>query len=108
MSNIVLYPMTDIAGGILALVVTAVFLRFWKPRKEWHFDRTPAEVKAAEVRAAAGLPSPLGGQGSGVRGNTPEGAAPPPPPPPPPPRGGGGENNPPPPPPRGRPVGRHA
>ena len=22
-----------------------VFLRFWKPRKEWHFGRTPAEVQ---------------------------------------------------------------
>ncbi len=46
-----LYPMTDIAGGIFALVATAIFLRFWKPRAEWHFDRTPAEVKAAEAKA---------------------------------------------------------
>ncbi len=44
--------MTDIGGGIFSLVLTAIFLRFWKPRKEWHFDRTPAEVKAAEVKAA--------------------------------------------------------
>src|SRR6185312_9780008 len=42
MSNIVLYPMTDIGGGIFSLVVTAIFLRFWKPRKEWHFDKTTA------------------------------------------------------------------
>ena len=46
-----LYPMTDIGGGIFSLVLTAIFLRFWKPRTEWHFDRTPAEVKAAEARA---------------------------------------------------------
>src|SRR5262249_10830773 len=30
---------TDIGGGIFSLVVTAIFLRFWKPRKEWHFDK---------------------------------------------------------------------
>ncbi len=45
-----LYPMTDIGGGIFSLVLTAIFLRFWKPRTEWHFDRTPAEVKAAEAK----------------------------------------------------------
>lgn len=33
------FPMTDIGGGIFALVVTALFLRFWKPKKEWHFDK---------------------------------------------------------------------
>ena len=54
-----MYPMTDIAGGILALVITAIFLRFWKPRNEWHFDRAAAEKKAAEV----GLPSPPRGEG---------------------------------------------
>ncbi|HZY87455.1 MAG TPA: L-lactate permease [Gemmataceae bacterium] len=42
MRNVVLYPMTDIGGGIFSLVVTAVFLRFWRPRKEWHFDRETA------------------------------------------------------------------
>jgi len=33
-----LYPMTDIGGGIFSLVVTAIFLRFWKPKNEWRFD----------------------------------------------------------------------
>src|SRR5207302_149723 len=27
-----LWPMTDIGGGIFSLVVTALFLRYWKPR----------------------------------------------------------------------------
>src|SRR5581483_145123 len=36
--DVVLYPMTDIGGGIFSLVVTAIFLKFWKPRKEWHFS----------------------------------------------------------------------
>ncbi len=55
--GLVLYPMTDIGGGIFSLVVTAVFLRFWKPKNEWHFDKpvslpdTHAEAKpAAHVR----------------------------------------------------------
>src|SRR5207248_2985456 len=37
--NVVLYPMTDIGGGIFSLVLTAIFLKFWKPRQEWHFDK---------------------------------------------------------------------
>src|SRR5262245_16965893 len=40
--NIVLYPMTDIGGGIFSLVVTAIFLKFWQPKNEWHFT-TPTE-----------------------------------------------------------------
>ena len=32
-----LWPLTDIGGGIFSMVTLAVFLRFWKPRKEWHF-----------------------------------------------------------------------
>ncbi len=43
-----MYPMTDIAGGIFSLILTAVFLRFWKPKKDWHFDLTPEEVPTAE------------------------------------------------------------
>jgi lactate permease len=40
---VVLYPMTDIGGGIFSLVVTAIFLKFWKPRHEWHFTKTQGE-----------------------------------------------------------------
>ena len=59
--DFVLYPMTDIGGGIFSLVVTAIFLRFWKPKNEWHFDKTqpaaeslastPNDPHAAEARA---------------------------------------------------------
>jgi lactate permease len=52
--GVILYPMTDIGGGIFSLVVTAVFLQFWKPRKEWHF--TPLEAAPAE-KAPALLPA---------------------------------------------------
>jgi lactate permease len=46
--NIVLWPMTDIGGGIFSLVVTAIFLKFWRPREEWHFT-PPAQPPAPEV-----------------------------------------------------------
>jgi lactate permease len=82
--DLVLYPMTDIGGGIFSLVVTAIFLRFWKPKHEWHFhDETPPQeaksagapcettvAHAAEVEAArkllaseapAAAPTPLTG-----------------------------------------------
>jgi lactate permease len=35
--TLVLFPMTDIGGGIFSLIVTGIFLKFWKPKKEWHF-----------------------------------------------------------------------
>ena len=40
MHDIVLYPMTDIGGGIFSLVVTAIFLKFWKSKEEMIY--TPA------------------------------------------------------------------
>ena len=43
--DVVLYPMTDIGGGILSLVVTAIFLKFWKPKKEWHFTPLAEPLK---------------------------------------------------------------
>jgi lactate permease len=70
--DVVLYPMTDIGGGIFSLVVTAVFLRFWRPRKEWHFDReataksadsgtlNPNDPHAAEAQALLGEQPPAG------------------------------------------------
>jgi L-lactate transport len=30
--DLILYPMTDIGGGIFSLLVTAAFLKFWQPR----------------------------------------------------------------------------
>jgi len=60
--GVVLYPMTDIGGGIFSLVVTAIFLKFWRPRDEWRFkkkpiptiapsEETPADAHAAEAQA---------------------------------------------------------
>jgi L-lactate permease len=44
--DVVLWPMTDIGGGIFSLVVTAIFLQFWKPREEWHFQPVTANPQA--------------------------------------------------------------
>jgi lactate permease len=56
-----LWPMTDIGGGLFSLSVTAIFLRYWKPRHEWHFDKVkeakiatpldPANAHSAEAAA---------------------------------------------------------
>ncbi len=56
--EIVLYPMTDIGGGIFSLVVTAIFLKFWRPKQEWHFDKVPAPAAdaLAAKKAEAGAP----------------------------------------------------
>jgi lactate permease len=47
------YPMTDIGGGIFSLVVTAGFLKFWKPRQPWHFPGTAARSEGAKAAAPA-------------------------------------------------------
>jgi lactate permease len=53
-TSAIFFPMTDIGGGIFALVVTAIFLRFWKPKNEWHFDRQPdAPAPAPPVKSTA-------------------------------------------------------
>jgi lactate permease len=49
---LVVYPMTDIGGGIFSLIITAIFLQFWKPKKEWHFE------SAGELAAASAAPAP--------------------------------------------------
>jgi lactate permease len=69
--KIVVWPMTDIGGGIFSLLVTALFLRYWKPKTIWTCDAAPAETTtapapedahAAEARESAkallGSPAP--------------------------------------------------
>jgi L-lactate permease len=65
LSHIVIYPMTDIGGGICSLIITAIFLKFWKPRHEWHFEKktaetpsaAPASVDTSALETPAGVPS---------------------------------------------------
>jgi lactate permease len=56
--EVVLYPMTDIGGGIFSLVVTAIFLKFWRPRREWHFDAPHAAAAAPPGKPAPGPQDP--------------------------------------------------
>jgi len=54
-----LYPMTDIGGGIFSLVVTALFLIFWKPKDEIRFGAAEAPTPAVEPHLAeASQPAP--------------------------------------------------
>ena len=46
-----LYPMTDIGGGIFSLVVTAGFLRFWKPANPMRLDAPAPIADSAHLSA---------------------------------------------------------
>ena len=48
---IVVYPMTDIGGGIFSLLLTAAFLKVWKPRDAIEFA-VDAAITAADKREA--------------------------------------------------------
>ena len=37
-SNYVDGNLVDIIGGVVSIVATVIFLRFWKPKKIWRFD----------------------------------------------------------------------
>jgi lactate permease len=54
-----LYPMTDIGGGIFSLVVTALFLLFWKPKEEIRYGATAPTPPAVEPHLAEAIqPAP--------------------------------------------------
>ncbi|HLW63763.1 MAG TPA: L-lactate permease, partial [Gemmataceae bacterium] len=55
--GLVLFQITDVGGGIFSLVVTALFLRFWKPKEEWHFEKSAKENSATSAEKNAGLKS---------------------------------------------------
>lgn len=53
MPSLVLWPMTDIGAGLFSLIISAIFLRFWKPKNEWHFDQEPVHVPAEKAKPHA-------------------------------------------------------
>lgn len=69
-TGVEMWPMTDIGGGIFSLIVTAIFLKFWKPRREWHYDGqgrpaalsvghdVPKLASASEAAALVGVDPP--------------------------------------------------
>jgi lactate permease len=54
-ANFIDSNLVDIAGGVMSLVVTTVFLRFWRPKRIWRFPDEAGREQAAQV--AAGTPS---------------------------------------------------
>jgi lactate permease len=52
--GLVLFPMTDIGGGIFSLVATAVFLQFWKPASEMRYDTPRPRPPHPEEHSAIG------------------------------------------------------
>ncbi len=46
--DLVLYPMTDIGGGIFSLLVTAAFLKFWQPHTPIEYAPPPAVLAASK------------------------------------------------------------
>ena len=54
--TLVVFPMTDVGGGIFSLLATAGFLKFWRPKDEWHFvaihGKTPEAPALTDPTAA--------------------------------------------------------
>jgi lactate permease len=51
-SNFIDSNLVDIAGGVISLVVTATFLRFWQPRRIWRFADEIEPAAAADQSPA--------------------------------------------------------
>ena len=43
-SNFIDSNLVDIAGGLVSLISTIIFLRFWRPRRVWRFENDPSHV----------------------------------------------------------------
>jgi lactate permease len=57
-SNYVDSSLVDIMGGVISIVATVAFLKFWKPKKIWRFDydgnKRPAASPAQGIADASG------------------------------------------------------
>jgi len=47
------FPLTDLAGGLISLVVTAIFLHYWKPKRIWRFEMYPERTFGSAKEAKA-------------------------------------------------------
>lgn len=55
-SNFIDSNLVDIAGGVVSLVTTTLFLRFWQPRRVFRFkEETDEDEAAAAISPAAGV-----------------------------------------------------
>ena len=61
-ANYVDSNLVDIMGGVVSMVATVVFLRFWKPKRIWRFDyegkEAPLPPPTAEIRDQFGAEWP--------------------------------------------------
>src|SRR5207247_1159128 len=55
-SNHVDSNLVDIAGGVVSLIATVVFLRFWKPKRIWRFANEGAAVPAGRMSGNPAAP----------------------------------------------------
>jgi lactate permease len=62
-SNFIDSNLVDIASGLVSLVSTVIFLRFWQPRRIWRFKH---EALVAPLGAEASLPADASRTASGV------------------------------------------
>jgi lactate permease len=56
-SNFVDSNLVDIAGGVISLVTTVVFLRFWQPKRVWRFSDEPEPNQVNRIAAAGAINS---------------------------------------------------
>ncbi len=43
------YPLTDLAGGLISLVVTGAFLNYWQPKNIWRYETHHKNARGTEV-----------------------------------------------------------
>src|SRR5262245_5972255 len=55
-SNFIDSNLVDIAGGLVSLVSTVIFLRFWQPRRIWRFKDESLEAHASLEARTSSLP----------------------------------------------------
>jgi len=61
-SNHVDSNLVDIASAIVSIIVTIVFLRFWKPKRIWRFDYDKPEGASAVAPVSAEIADDMGGK----------------------------------------------
>jgi lactate permease len=61
-SNHVDSNLVDIASAIVSIIVTIVFLRFWKPKKIWRFDYDKPEGASALAPPSSEIADDMGGK----------------------------------------------
>lgn len=75
-SNHIDSNLVDIAAGVVSMVATLIFLRFWQPKRIWRFEEERAAVIEARATAQGAGYAGLVGRTTHMRPATPEGVIP--------------------------------